>query len=309
MLRQKILVTGATGFIGAAVARQLVQEGRDVALTLRPNTNTHRITDLLNHVTIIHADLNDPSLDANLFTAFSPDAAAHLAWSGVHGSDRNNPAQIENVPATVALYRAVTATGCRRIVALGSQAEYGPCANRASESTPTNPTTIYGAAKLATFWLLNRMAAVDGVSAAWLRLFSSYGPGDHPNWMIPYLINTLLRRERPALTQCEQLWDYIYVDDAAAAVVALIDNDAQGPFNLGSGEAQPLRKIVETIRDQIDPALPLGFGEVPYRPDQVMHLEADINRLRSATGWAPKMSLEEGLARTINHFRKAKLDR
>jgi nucleoside-diphosphate-sugar epimerase len=113
----------------------------------------------------------------------------------------------------------------------------------------------------------------------------------------------LLAGEKPALTKGEQMWDYIYVDDAAAAVMSLIDSNAVGVFNLGSGQAHPLRAIVTMIRDLINPVLPLGIGEIPYRPDQVMHLEADITALTRATAWRPKMSLAQGLQLTVNWYR------
>ena len=117
--------------------------------------------------------------------------------------------------------------------------------------------------------------------------------------MIPYLIRALLKGERPALTACEQRWDYLFGPDAADAVWAVARSDASGIFNLGAGRAESLRAIVETLRDAIDPKLPLGMGEVPYRPDQVMHLEADISRLTEATGWRPATSLQDGLKQTV----------
>jgi nucleoside-diphosphate-sugar epimerase len=140
---------------------------------------------------------------------------------------------------------------------------------------------------------------------AWLRLFSSYGPGDDPGWMIPYLILELLKGKTPALTKCEQLWDYIYASDVADAICRVASTPtANGFFNLGSGEAPPLSNTVKTLRDAIDPSLPLGIGQVPYRPDQVMHLQANNHRLRSLTGWQPNISLEEGLLRTVEWFRE-----
>src|SRR5436853_4032228 len=118
--------------------------------------------------------------------------------------------------------------------------------------------------------------------------------------MIPYLILGLLRGEKPALTACEQKWDYLFGPDAADAIWSVLQApSATGVFNLGSGSVASLRKIVETIRDAINPKLQLGIGEVPYRPDQVMHLEADISRLTQATGWTPATALEEGLRRTV----------
>jgi nucleoside-diphosphate-sugar epimerase len=156
--------------------------------------------------------------------------------------------------------------------------------------------------------VLERAAVAAGRPYAWLRLFSSYGPDDDPSWLIPYLVRTLLAGEKPRLTRAEQVWDYIHVADAAAAIIATLDAGVTGIFNLGSGEARPLRGIVEFLRDAIDPSLPLGFGEVAYRPDQVMHLESDVGALRAATGWAPRVPLEQGLAEVIAWHRATQRD-
>jgi nucleoside-diphosphate-sugar epimerase len=173
------------------------------------------------------------------------------------------------------------------------------------ESTPTRPSTLYGASKLATCIAAQRLAEVAQMRFAWLRLFSSYGPKDAPQWMIPYLIVALLHGESPKLTAGAQLWDYLYVEDAARAIVAVaLERSASGVFNLGSGQAFPIRSIAERVRDRIDPKLSLDFGAVPYRADQVMHLEADIRRLRAATGWKPEVTIDDGLARTVDWYRE-----
>ncbi len=128
---------------------------------------------------------------------------------------------------------------------------------------------------------------------------------DDRNHMIPQVILTLLQGDKPSLTLGEQRWDYLYVEDAVEVIWrAATTSSAQGIFNLGSGEVHTIKSIVERVRDLIDPNLPLGFGEVPYRPDQIMHLQADISRLQSVTGWSPQVSLEEGLERTVAWFRE-----
>lgn len=303
MRRQRVFVTGATGFVGSFLVRQLLADSRDVAILMRPTSDTWRIANVLDHVHIINGSMEDVAGFAPQLIGFAPDAVAHLAWRGVTNTHRNDAAQILNVAESVALYAHARDAGCTRFVGMGSQAEYGPVSARLDEQVPTRPTTVYGAAKLSAALLLDRLAAADGVAFAWLRLFSSYGPKDDPSWLVPYMARRLLAGERPALTPGEQIWDYIYVEDAAAAVLASLDVDASGFFNLGSGVGRPLRTIIEAVRDAIDPALPLGIGEVPYRPDQVMHLEADISALTAATGWTPRMPLDEGLARTIEWLR------
>ena len=123
--------------------------------------------------------------------------------------------------------------------------------------------------------------------------------------MLTKVIGQLLAGERPSLTAGAQAWDYLHVADAAEALLRLgTAPRVAGAYNLGSGQARTIRAIVEMTRDLIDPRLPLGFGEVPYRPDQVMHLEADISRLRQDTGWSPAVGLEAGIAGLIQGLRE-----
>jgi nucleoside-diphosphate-sugar epimerase len=283
----------------------LAEPGARVHALVRDRGRAWRIADVLPQVEVLDVGLEDGEGLERALDRVRPSHVVHLAWSGVLGGSRNDPAQHVNVFQSMRLLELALRCGARHFVGLGSQAEYGPCRARIDESTPTEPTTMYGAAKLATGLMAERLCALSGARFAWLRLFSSYGPKDSPEWMIPYLTLKLLRRERPAVTAAEQLWDYIYVEDAAAAVVAAArSGEASGVFNLGSGTAPRLRDIIEQVRDAIDPSLPVGFGEVAYRPDQVMHLEADIGKLARATGWRPRVGLAEGIARTVDWYRK-----
>jgi UDP-glucose 4-epimerase len=300
----RFLVTGASGFLGCYVVRSLLARGEDVAVLLRDPAGAWRLKDELASVRVLRGDLENESSFAGAVEAFAPTHLVHLAWEGVAGADRNNPGQYLNVGRTMRLLEIALDFGTRHFVGLGSQAEYGPCAARILEDMPTTPTTMYGAAKLATSILAGRLCALRGARFAWMRLFSSYGPRDNPDWMIPYLTRKLLKGERPALTAAQQRWDYVYIEDAAEAVCAVAaHDDASGIFNLGSGTAPPLREIIERIRREIDPTLPVGFGEVPYRPDQVMHLEAGIDRLVARTGWRPRTGLDEGIRNTVNWYR------
>ena len=144
-----------------------------------------------------------------------------------------------------------------------------------------------------------------GVAHIWTRILSVYGPHDGPATMISGTIRKLLHGEKPALTAGIQQWDYLYAADAAAAFYALAVSGQDGRvYPLGSGTACPLKDYIETLRNAIDPALPLGLGEVPYGPLQVMHLQADTSALQEDTGWRPATPFEEGIRETIEWVRK-----
>ncbi|HEV3166913.1 MAG TPA: NAD-dependent epimerase/dehydratase family protein [Isosphaeraceae bacterium] len=301
-----MLLTGATGFVGSHLLRRLLADGtHDVAVLMRGTSVPWRVRDVLDRAGTIRGELDDLEPAAAAVADFAPDTVVHLAWDGVGNQARNSPAQVGNIPQTVDLVRLAGRVGAKHWIGLGSQAEYGPCEGPISEDNPNRPTTLYGIAKLSVGLLAERFCAELGLRFAWLRLFSCYGPMDDPAWMIPYLILKLLRGERPSLTGGAQLWDYIYVADVAEAIrQTALNPSASGVFNLGSGRVETIRNIVEKVRDFVDPGLPLGFGEIPYRPDQVMHLQADIGRLQSATGWSPGVGLDDGLRRTVKWFRE-----
>ena len=293
---KRVFVTGGTGFIGSYLVRQLVQRGIDVAVLVRAETNPWRLLDIRSQLHEVGWDGESVDSFSESFKEFAPDTVFHLGWSGVGNADRNQITQAtKNLSFATSLTQLSADTGVQCWIGAGSQAEYGPKNRQIDETQLPQPTTLYGASKLSAGILTERIAALGGIRHAWLRVFSTYGPLDNADWMLPTLIAKLLNRERPALTAGEQLWDYLHVNDAARAFLAIAESDAQGCFNLGSGETHPLRKSIETIRDEIDPALPLGFGEVPYRNDQVMCLHADISKLQRTANWFPQTELTAGL--------------
>jgi UDP-glucose 4-epimerase len=303
----RCLVTGATGHIGSHLVRYLLEQGVEVAALVRPTTsNLWRIEDIFHRLHIIKRDLSNIDRSRAAIQKFAPEIVIHLGWHGVSSGYRNDPAQItQNLSGSLRLLELAHEGGCQKWIGLGSQAEYGPSNRVLTEDLPTHPVTTYGVAKLCLGLLSGKLCEAYGVGFTWLRLTASYGPMDDEEHMIPQVILKLLRGEKPSLTLGEQRHDYLYVEDVATAIwKAASQLTAQGIFNLGSGGADTVKSIVERIRDLIDSNLPLGFGEVPYRPDQIMHLQADISRLREATGWSPQVSLEEGLGRTVEWFRE-----
>ncbi|WP_428333988.1 NAD-dependent epimerase/dehydratase family protein [Novosphingobium sp.] len=297
------MITGAGGFVGAATARAALAAGHTVmALVRRPDA--WRLANLSGALSIHVADLSDDQRISRLLFRLRPDVVIHSAWEGVGGPARAGDIQFENIRTTLALTDAAIAAGVSKFVGFGSQAEYGRFDRRIVETDLPQPTMLYGAAKLSACHLVRQRLQAAGVDFAWLRLFSVFGPEDNPNWLIPSVAAALVRGNVPRCTPGTQKWDYLHIDDVASATLATAITDAAtGVFNLSSGQPVTIRAIVERLRDLAAPGLALRFGDVPFGPDQIMHLEGDNTRLRLLTGWDKAIDTLTGLADVVNAMR------
>ena len=300
----RLFLTGAAGFVGAATLRTALEAGHDVAAPVRPDSPAPRLTLLADRFRRIALDLRDTAGVATAMAEFRPDAVLHLAWWGVANNTRLERRQVtNNLDVACALVDEAAAAGASAFIGVGSQGEYGAASTMREEVLPA-PTSLYGAAKVAALYLTRQISRQAGMRHAWPRLFSTYGPGDNEGWLIPMLITEMLAGRRPRTTLGTQRWDWLHVDDVARAILAIATTStAEGVFNLGSGRSVTVRSVVERIRDLAAPGMELVFGEIPFRPDQVMLMEADITRLKAATGWAPRIAIEEGLAETVAWYR------
>ena len=301
---RRAVVTGPTGVVGSALVRCLIGHGVEVYAVVRPDSP--RRATLPEGATPVLCDLRDIARLPELIPG-GADAFFHLGWQGAVGKDRQNPAlQAQNLPASVAAAQAAAALGCSVFVGAGSQAEHGRVEGLIRVDTPCKPLTCYGAAKLCAGQLTREAARQAGMAHVWLRILSVYGPNDAPTYAIPMMIRTLREGGTPALTPGEQLWDYIYSADAAEALwLAALRGQDGAVYPLGSGQARPLREYFEILRDACAPGAHLGFGEVPYSPGQVMHLQADLTPLTRDTGFLPRYTFEQGIRETLEAYGKA----
>lgn len=303
---QTAVVTGPTGAIGIALCEKLLRENVTVYAVCRPGSS--RIKDLPKAAAIhvVECDAKELATLPQKMEGVSVDAFFHFAWAHTIGQGRNDmPAQIENIQSTIDAVRAAKALGCRVFLGAGSQAEYGRVEGLLKSDTPAFPENGYGMAKLCAGQMSRVEAKALDIDHVWVRILSVYGPHDGPMTMISGTIRKLLAGERPALTAGIQRWDYLYAGDAADAFYLAACHGRNGAvYPLGSGQAMPLKDYIIQMRDAIDPALPLGLGEVPYGPLQVMHLQADISALQADTGFVPKTPFAEGIRRTMDWVKR-----
>ncbi|MBQ8356363.1 MAG: NAD(P)-dependent oxidoreductase [Clostridia bacterium] len=302
---KRAVITGPTGAVGTALCRELAENGIEVIAVCRPGSARLGAVPSHDLIRTVQCDVSNLA-DLPRLIPEGADAFYHLAWAHTTGAGRNDmPAQINNIRYTIDAVGAAHALGCQVFVGAGSQAEYGRVEGLLRPDTPCFPENGYGIAKLCAGQMSRIECAKLGLDHIWTRILSVYGPGDGAASMISSVIRSLLARERPALTAGVQLWDYLYSRDAATAFRLLAEHGVSGRiYPLGGGHARPLREYIEILRDSIDPALPLGLGEIPYGPLQVMHLEADITALKEDTGFVPATDFTDGIRATVRAYKK-----
>lgn len=288
-----VVITGPTGAIGYALCNLLLEKGIKVYGVVRPSSS--RINSIPKGVEIIKCDISNYSNLPKMIA--DADAFVHLAWSNTFGEGRNDmPSQIANIQYAIDAVNAASVMKCNVFVGAGSQAEYGRVNAPLKPETPCFPENGYGMAKLCAGEMTRLECDKLGIDHIWMRILSVYGPHDNPNSLISYTIDMLKKGEKPILTKCEQIWDYLYSDDAAMAfLLALMHGKNGAVYPLGSGNARPLKEYLICLRNIVNPKIELQFGEREYSDKQVMCLKADISKLKSDTGFSPKKSFEEVL--------------
>jgi len=298
----RIVLTGATGMIGSAIVREALRRGDEVVVIVREGSE--RSGNLVWHpgVQVVHAELSDyAGLEA---PAKDCDAFLHLAWDKTSVAGRDDvDVQVRNIQYTLDAVRLAHRMGCKAFVGAGSQAEYGPVDCDLTPSTPANPTSGYGIAKLAAGRLSRLLCGQLGMRQNWARILSVYGPKDGSGTLISYALGELKAGRSPQLTPCEQTWDYLHCDDAARALLALASQGVDGKaYPLGSGRGRRLSEYLEIIRGKVAPSVELGFGAKPYYPHQPMHLVAAIAELTQDTGWCPEIDFAEGIGALVSQL-------
>ncbi len=304
MTVNRVIITGASGPLGVMMIRECIDRNIRVLAIVRPGSK--KIGDIPQHPLVTICELDISEIDRLEADTYGPaDVFFHFAWMHTSDEERDNPVlQEENIPASLKAAKCAKEMGCRVFVGTGSQAEYGLLNRIADENSPTDPNTMYGITKLAAGKLVMEYCRQLGIRCNWVRIFSVYGPFENDYIFTSYLIRTLLKGEKPLLTPCGQIWDYLYCKDAINALLLVAEKaDESGIYCLGSGEARLLSEYVRLIRDAIDPDLELGIGYRAYSDNQIMHLEADISKLRQDVGFVPKYSFGEGIRETIDWYR------
>ena len=288
----RVLVTGAGGFIGSAVARKLVTDGHEVTAVLSPVSGLERLTDIVDALKIVRADLVSADL-TRLTTDVKPDACIHLAW--YVDPDRYLTATGENLMSLAAGIRLVSAletTGCPRLVLAGTCLE-------GNRPAPHPGETIYAASKSALHRVamcLERMSVVCG------HIFSLYGRAEKPTRVVPRVIQACLERRPIDVTSGEQTRDFLHVDDVAAGLAALAMSDIRGGVDVCSGRNTPLRDVFAAIEAAAGASGVIRLGGRSRPPGEPSVIAGDVSTL-TGLGWRANWTLSDGIADTVEWWR------
>ena len=306
----KVLITGATGFIGSHLAQRLIREGFEVGIIKREKSDVWRIKDLLDEIVAYDVDLRDTEEVSKAVSHFRPDVIFHLAtYYAVEHAPQEIPLMIDtNVLGAVNLLEASKESMVKLFVNTSSCFVYRESENKLRENDDLNPLNLYALTKIQAEQACSFYAEEYGLKTITFRLFPPYGPADHERRLISYVIKSLLNGERLKLTTGKQRWDFVYVDDIVNAYFKLLSvsdlPQKHEIFNIGTGNAVSVREVVSRIKEIIGAELEPEWGAIPHRKNEVWFTCADISKTETFLSWQPKIQiLGEGLKLTVEWYK------
>lgn len=304
-MMRKAIVTGANGFVGSAVCKELSSQGVEVIAIIRSKNG---IIDRINNIPklrIIDCDLANIINLPLLIPDRDIDVLYHFAWAGSAGSMRGDlDVQLSNVRYSCDAVKACAELGCKRFVFAASIMEYEISRLMETEEKP-GVNTLYSSAKLSADYMARTIAGIFGVQYIRAVISNIYGPGETSQRLINSSIRKMINGEHCSFSSGNQMYDFIYIIDAAR-ILALLG--AKGKDNrtyyIGSLEPRPLKSYLKIMRDAIDPDISIGLGEIRSNGICVDYRALNIKSVLEDTGYSPTVRFEQGIKETVNWIRE-----
>jgi UDP-glucose 4-epimerase len=305
---KKILVTGATGFVGANLARHLLSAGHEVHLIIRSNSDLWRLQDLLNHFHLHRVNLEDSTAVLDCVKSIKPEWIFHLAANGAYSWQKDFQTIVaSNILGTANLLEASLVSGFASFVNTGSSSEYGLKDLAPGEEEHLEPNSYYAAAKASGTLLCRTAAKLNNVQIPTLRLYSAYGPFEDPGRLIPTLLKHGLKGDLPPLVAPDTARDFVYIDDIIEAYLTAATTELSDPgaiFNIGSGIQTTIHQVVEVAKDVFDIREAPKWGSMDNRNWDTNIWVANIEKARNTLRWQPRISFKDGFQKNLDWLKE-----
>jgi len=297
---KKVIVTGATGFLGESLIRELVVKGIEIIAIVRNDHSDIKMLQQYDNIRIIICSLNDITRLPLLVADNDVDVFYHFAWDGTSGAGRADiQLQLSNVKSTCDAVKAASEIGCRRFINAGSVMVYEALQYIPTDGTTPSLSNIYSTAKLTADFMAKTLAASLRLDYITCIISNIYGMGEKSARLVNSTIRKFFNKEKAAFTEGNQLYDFIYVSDAIRAFYLIGEKGI--PYNsyyIGNPIPQPLKNFIIKIRDVVDINIEIAFGEIPYLGAMLMYNEFDTMKLYNEFGFIPEISFEQGIEMT-----------
>lgn len=300
---ERIVITGATGFLGRNLAALFLERGARVYALVRPESKSRNLLPVHENLEIVDCGLENVRDCVKVIG--KADGFFHFAWGGVNRQEIDSPqVQEKNVAGSLECVRAAHELGCQIFMDAGSRVEYGKAAGMMREDIPCQPVNQYGKAKWEFYQKAEPLCRSLGLKYFHLRFFSVYGPGDHPWSIISTLCRELPKGGRVPLSACRHFWNFMYIKDAVQAVYELYRHGGENPsaiVNIAGEDTRPLREFVEEAHAAAGGKGELEYGAFIQAKEGALDVRPDISRLKEFTkgSWREEYSFSQGIKETI----------
>lgn len=306
---KNVIVTGANGFVGTALVSELSARGISIVAVVRSqDSNISQIASYVN-VTIVSCEMENINTLPDLVSHRGFDACFHLAWEGSYGPERANyEMQLRNVRYTLDMVDVASQLGVKRFVGIGTLAERDVANYVPTDGATPAPVSIYGIAKLTAHYMVKAQCTKNKMDYIWCSLSNIYGVGNTTNNFINMASRKMIQGQRAAFTTGEQMYDFLYISDAARALAdAAMYGKSATDYFLGSTSPRKLKDYIFQIRDAIDPEIPLYLGEIPFYGTPLPAEEFNTDKLVQDTAFAARVPFEQGIVMTLKWLKKENL--